>query len=260
MDVDRLAEGEAGGVRLLLLFREGALDLVPGGLRRRQRVVAVADHEQHAALFQLFKGGNDGGGIRQALARDVAAAHVQLGIVQYLQRGALPGAEHAVGGVVVQEHDVRKFHHRRLADLQAGRDALDDGRLGGADEGAALLFKRIRLQIDGDDDARAQRRRLRLALDEDKARLQLAENARIAVGAHGAGDLFHPRGAVFFQIDLGKGQAQGGGSIPHQGFQLPPIGGVGGVLVAGDDRPAIQIDARGRQKHLGRSDTMSVHM
>jgi hypothetical protein len=56
-------------------------------------------------------------------------------------------------------------------------------------------------------------------------------------------DSVDPSGPVrIFKINFGKHTVQGGGRIPNEFLYLLPIGSVLGKLIAGNDRPFLQIN------------------
>ena len=60
---------------------------------------------------------------------------------------------------------------------------------------------------------------------------------------------------AFAQVDLREGDAQRGRRDAHARFDALPVGGLGRVLIAGDDGPARGIDLRRGQKDIRREES-----
>ena len=211
-------------------------------------MVAVPHHEQEPVADQSFKSIEHGLYVRDKVAADMSAAHIQFKIVQRFAAMRARRSDHCILHIFVQQQNVRELEIGRLADLQSGRNALEYGRLRGADERCTLPFERIRLEVDRQHDPRTHGRKRRLPLHQYEAGRQRAENPTRAIGTH----LFRNardtgRTVCVFKIDLRQCQAQGRRFIPYECIQRVPVSAVRGVLVAGDDRPCSHIDMRLRQ-------------
>ena len=135
---------------------------------------------------------------------------------------------------------MRHFEGSVLADLYARRDTLEYGRLGRADRGGCALAVVVILKVDDTDDTFAQGV-VRLALDVDHAVLMHVEYVAVEVFLHIFIDRADTLAVVVRKIDLRQDDVQRRGLVADGGFNVVPVIGLAGVLVARDDRPGLKI-------------------
>ena len=258
VQVDQLAEREPRGMIDPRLVGKRRLDRLPAGFRRRQRVVAVADREKEAAALRLHP--------RDLLRRprgqlaldrvpgDVPAAEHQLRVVELGQLPIRQRLDQAHGRVVDEHHRVRAFDARPLPDAHARRDARENRPLRRADGRARAGREVILLQIQPADQPEAFSA-LGHAADEHKAvfhaRLQ---HAAPHIVFHCLPDGRNPR-VAFGQIGLGIDEVQRARRVADDLRGLPPVFGLAGKLVAGDNRPFFKICRSVGQKDIRRENT-----
>ena len=266
VNVVELDEGVPGGMVCPLIFRQGRLDLLPVGLGGGQAVVAVAHgEEEHGVIAvllfksilvgELREGGEDVLHVplpRHKTTGDMAAAQHQVGVVEAgkLLRLLHQGLDDGTLGVVDEDQDVGELHRGPLPDLQPGRDAGDDGPLGGADQGTGALGVVVFFEIKSHDQAVAciavggafhQHEALGLLLQD--ALLQIL----LHVGLDGGDTLGLIRAA---QIRFRQNEVQRGGGVTDDLPGFLPILLLGGELVAGHHGPLHHVRSLGREHHF----------
>ena len=270
MVVDDLDERVAGGQGEILLRGLALLLLLVAGLGGGEGVVAVTDREQqrsHAGHAVLTLHCLVGGQAHQSVchgvdlrsgeleALDVAAVFHEVEVVDLL---------HAVGrssqrlddsliGIVDQQHDVGQLDGSVAADTGAGRDAIQHGALGGADQGAGAGGEIVLVEVDHADQAVADLAVALAALDVDERILECLKDVLLEILVHGGvdvGDELVDVGGL--QVGLGQDEAQGGRRVADGLLHALPVLGLRGELVACDDRPLAHIDILLGQQNVGR--------
>ena len=188
------------------------------------------------------------------------AVQHEIGVVQQrqLRRALGQRFDDRAARIVDQHQDVRQLHRRALADTQPRRNPIHNRALRGADEGGCALMIIILLKV--------QRHHQSLPgisgngpCDQHKALLPLPEHALRHVRAHALADRLDPlRLAGLAQIGLGQNQVQRGWRIADDLARLLPVFRLGGILIAGDDRPSVEIGSLGREHHFGYKDSNVV--
>ena len=266
VEVDQLHQGVSGG-QLVPLVRGGELlgpliALLGGG----QGVVAVPHGEQEdgQVLHQVIavaegggvgQGGQSGVHLLLLLSGQPPAPEVppllhELEVVQGLHLvGVLrQGLDHRPVRVVGQEHHVGQLDGGVLPHRHTGRDAGEDGPLGGPDGGAGAGLVVVLLQVHHADEPPAHRPAVQGALHIEEAVRVLLEAALPEIAAHGGVDL-HDVGLHVgaLQAALRQDQPQGGGGPAHPLLHPLPVLRLGGVLVTGHHAPQAQVAVPGEQ-------------
>ena len=229
-------------------------------------MVAVAHGEEEHGMIAvlLFKGGlvsqlGKGGEHvhhvplpRHQTAGDVAAAQHEVGVVEAreLRRLLHQGLDDGALGIVDEDQDMGQLHRGALPDLEARRDAGDDGPFGGADQGAGALGIVVFLQIQGHDQAMAGVA-VGGPLDEHEALGLLLEDALLEILLHvglDGGDALGFVGAA--QIRFGQDEVQRGGRVADDLARLLPVFLLGGELIAGHHGPLHHVRSLGREHHF----------
>ena len=228
-------------------------------------MVAVADRKQqrsHAGHAVLALHRLIGGQARQSVchgvdlrsgeleALDVAAVFHEVEVVDHLHAVGRGGQRLDDGliGIVDEQHDVGQLDGRVAAHLGAGRDAIQHGALGGADQGAGAGGEIIGIQIHHTDQAVADLAVGLLALDVDQGVGQRLEHAVGQVLLHGVVDILDVLVHVgSLQVGLRQDQTQGGGRVAHLLLHRLPVLRLRGELIAGDDRPLGHVLILGQQ-------------
>ena len=241
--------------------------LFVAALRGSQRVVAIADGEDHrGALEAGVLLANGGSVLGQRLielvnvlaldepAGDVAAVLHEIEIIDLLERILLRGDRlDELLVVVVAEHEhVRQLDGRVAADTLTRRNALRHGALGGADGAGRAGGIVIGIEIDHTDKALTDGAVLQRALDIDKAVGVDCEHAVFHVLFHGGVDL---GGVLRFllgaKLGFGEDEVDGGHSALGVLAHAVPVRLVGRELVAGDDGPFLHMIGLGHQDISG---------
>ena len=230
-------------------------------------MVAVADREQHRRgagrhgqargeglrLDQREQGALHGARLRLAdrEAAQVTTAGHQLGVVQRTHRVAPGGCglDHGAQRVVDQHQDVRQLELGAAAHLDARRQPLDDGALGGADQalgrGAEVVVLEVQLEHQP-----AARVRAAAPFDQHRA-VMLDQHAVGQIALHRRLNARDALGRIVgAQVSLGEDQVQRRCGIADLAPQLLPVLRLRGVLVARHHRPLAQVDARPRQEQV----------
>ena len=141
--------------------------------------------------------------------------------------------------VVVAEHqDVRQLDGRVAAHAHTRRDALNDSLFRRTDGGNGTGRIIISIQIDHADQSRTDGAVLQRALHIDKGILEGFKNALLQIFLHGLVDQRRVCGLLRrAELGLREDQIDGRRSALGVLTHALPICGVGGELVAGDDRP-----------------------
>ena len=133
---------------------------------------------------------------------------------------------------------MRQLDGRVAAHAHTRRNALNDGFFRCADGGNGAGGIVICIQIDHADKARADRAVFQRALDIDERILERFKHARVEIFLHRAVDQRRVRSLLRrAQLGLGQDEVDGRGRALCVLAHTLPICGVGGKLVAGDDRP-----------------------
>ena len=272
MDVAHLGQTPAGGVVLPLFRRQGGLQLLPAGLGRSQRMIAIAHGQcQGRCALGLRILGVEGlltaqpgqcgldlgqqGGVFHGPSGDVAAALHQLALIQLFQRTLVRAdrLDEGAAGVVGQHHDMGRLQRRPPTHGHTGRDALGDGALAGPDGRAAALLVAVGLKVDLTHKALPHPSALLGALDVDEA-VHGAGQHIPAVGVHRGVDALHALGRVLVpEENLRQDEAQGAGAAAHSSVCPLPVGTVAGKLVTGHTAPLFQRDVLSGQQDVGRT-------
>ena len=265
MEVHQLAQGVPGGQAVPLLRRGELLLPLVALLGGGQGVVAVPHGEEEHRLVRgavLFA---EGGGVGQPAqgrgrqghalpvqppAGDVAPPLHEVEVVDLLHL-RLPGGEgldHRLLRVVGQEHHVGQLQGGVLAHRHPGRDAGEDGPLGGPHRGGGAGLVVVLLQIHHAHQAPPQPQVVQPPLHIDQGGGQQAEPVLPQVAGHGVVDV-HDVGlhAGAVQAALRQDQPQGGGGGAHILLHPLPVLRLGGVLVAGHHRPLAVLAVPGQQ-------------
>ena len=263
--VDDLHQSVAGGEVFPLALRRHLLEVFIAGLGGGQGMVAVAHGEEQGLgvpeavlLLHSLGGAEAGQGIRDAgdlvggelPAGEVAAALLKIEVIELLHLGALrrQGLDDAALGIVDEEHHVGQLDGGVLPDPDPGRDAGEDGALGGPDEGAGAGGEVILVQVHHADKAVADLAVRLLALDVEEGIRQGLENALVQIPLHGGvdvGDVLVHIGVI--QLGLRQDQPQGGGGVAHVLLHSLPILRLGGELVAGHHGPLAHVGVLGQE-------------
>ena len=193
-------------------------------------------------------------GLGQLIALDVAAVLHQVEIVQLLHGVGSGGQrlDDGLVGVVDQQHDVGQLDGGVAAHAGTGRDTIQHGTLGGADEGAGAGGEVIGVQIHHADQAVTDLAVGLLTLDVDQGVGQGLEHAVGDVLGHGVVDvlneLVHVGG---LQVGLRQDQAQGGGGVAHLLLNGLPVLRLGRELIAGHHGPLGHVLLLGQQDISG---------
>ncbi len=184
-------------------------------------------------------------------AGDVAASLHEVKIIELFQVVLLGGnrLDEGLFLVVAEQEDVGQLQRRAPADPHAGRDALDDGFFRRPDGRRGVGGIVVGLKVYHAHQPLPDRPVFQGALHIDKAAGIALEQVLRTVLRHrfaDGGNLRRFVGAV--QFGLGENQVEGGGGVPGIAADPLPIFGLGGELVAGNDRPFGQI------VHLGEQD------
>ena len=189
-------------------------------------------------------------------AADAASAQHQVRVVE---QGQGPLEERLDDGglrVVDEDQDVGHLQDRPPAHLHPRRQAPGVGPFRRADQGRGPRRIAVALQVEGRDQTLARGGVGRAPVDQHEAGLQGPQHPLPEVALHVIMDgADAPAAARGLQEGLGEDQAQGGGAVAHEARRLLPVLRVGGVLVAGDDRPLLQAHVRARQQHAGYAQT-----
>ena len=263
--VDDLYESVAGGKVFPLALRRHLLEVFITGLGGGQGMVAVAHGEEQglgipeAVLLLHGLGGAEGGkGIRDAVdllggelpAGEVAAALLEIEVIELLHLGALrrQGLDDAALGIVDEEHHVGQLDGGVLPDPDPGRDAGEDGALGGPDQCAGARGEVILVQIHHADEAVADLTVGLPALDVEKGIRKGLENALVQIPLHGGVDVRDVLVHVgVIELGLRQDQPQGGGGVAHVLLHGLPILRLGGELVAGHHGPLFHVGVLGQE-------------
>ena len=176
------------------------------------------------------------------------AAEHQLGVVESRQVAVEEGLDDSALRIVDEDHDVRDFQGRVAADLDARCQARYHRSLGGADQGAGAVIVAVLLEVESDEQAVARGDVRCLPVDEDESRRQLLQDAPRRVVGHGGanpGDAL--RAVVGFEVGLGKDELYRRRRRTYAAHDIPPVAGIGSVLVAGDDGPGVDRDVAAGQ-------------
>ena len=188
--------------------------------------------------------------VGQLEAADVAAVLHQVEVVDLFHGVGCGGQrlDNGLVGIVDQQHDVGQLDGRVAAHLGAGRDAIQHGALGGADQGAGAGGEIIGIQIHHTDQAVADLAVGLLALDVDQGVGQRLEHTVGQVLLHGVVDILDVLVHVgSLQVGLRQDQTQGGGRVAHLLLHRLPVLRLRGELIAGDDRPLGHVLILGQQ-------------
>ena len=152
---------------------------------------------------------------------------------------------------------MRELRLRVFAYPDAGRNSLENRPLGGADERMILRPETVRLEIDRQNDADPALS-VHPPFDEGHASAP-PENALRDIAFDCGIDCPNTRLLPLSEPNLREGAPKRGGLVPHEGFKRLPVFGFARVLVAGNRRPARQIDAGGGQQNF-RSKNTTLHI
>ena len=191
---------------------------------------------------------NQHGMLDPPTAHPTAVQH-QRKIVQALQRFGEERLDHRAPRVVDQHHDVRQLQRRALAHPNPRRQALQNGALGGPNQGLGAGVEIVVLQIQRHDQAPAGPAPRRLPLHPHQAGRLRDQDALGQIAAHGFLNGLNPLGFIGrAQINLRQDQPQRRGRITHLGVHPRPVIRLRGVLIAGDHRPFRQVHPRPGQE------------
>ena len=271
VDVAHLGQAPAGRVVCLLLRGQGLLQLLPVGLGRCQRVVAVAHGQRQRGCApglwipgikdfltaQPLQGRVDLGQQSRVFhgpARDVPAAQHQFAFVDLAQRVFLhpDGLDEGAVRVVGQHHDVGRFQAGPAPDGHPGRDAALDRVFAGAHLRLGTLGVAVGFKVDFPHQPLPDAAALLGALHIDKA-VHRAGQHRAKIVVHGLMDLLDAAGhAALFQIHFRQDQVQGAGRTCRCPGRFFPIRAVARKLIAGHAAPLLQRDILRREQDVCR--------
>ena len=263
--VHHLHQGEAGGQGQVLLGGLALLLLLVAGLGGGQGVIAVAHGEQqgsHAGDAVLLLHGLVGGealqgvghgiylAVGELVAADVAAVLHQVEVIQlvHLAGGGGQRLDDGLFGVVDQQHHMGQLDGGVAAHPGPGRDAVQHGALGGADQGAGAGGEVVGVQVHHADEAVTDAAIGLLALDIHQGLGQHLEHAAGQVLIHGGvdvGDVLVHIGGL--QVGLRQDQTQGGRGVAHGLLHGLPVFRLGRELVAGHHGPLAHVLILGQQ-------------
>ena len=188
--------------------------------------------------------------VGQLVAGDVSAVLHQVEVVELLHGGGCggQGLDDGLIGVIDQQHDVGQLNGGVAADAGTGRDTIQHGALGGADQRTGAGGEVVGVQIHHADKAVADAAVGLLALDVDQGIGECLEHAVCHVLAHGGVDivdvLIHVGG---LQVGFRQDETQRGGGIAHLLLYRLPVLRLRGELVAGHHGPLGHVLSLGQQ-------------
>ena len=269
VEIHQLAQGVPGGQGIPFFQRHEPLLPLVALLGSGQGVITVAHGEEHDGLILRAVFGVEGGGLRQGGQRpghlrqlllgeepalDMPALLHQVKVVQQLHGAGLCGQrlDDGTPGVVGKQHGVGQLDGGVLAHRNPGRDAGHDHALRGPDERVRPRLVVVGGQIRHAHQSPANAAVVQGALHVNHGSRQGFKPPLPDIPGHGGVDVHDVDlhlGAV--QAALGQDQPQGGGGAAHPLLHPLPVLGLGGVLVAGHDRPFVVVAVRGQEDVCG---------
>jgi len=254
VDVLQLDHRIAGRMFALIDRRERRLQGLPADLRGGEGMVPVADGELEAVRHdQPIEILDDGCRVLDLIAGDVAAAHVQLKVID-LREGVALGIQMLDDQqirIVHQKHHVRKFEGSVLADLDARGNAGGHRVLGAADERFVVGVGGVLVEVDREDQAESALLVRGAAVDEDKRRSEILKDAVRKIEFHRLVDLEDAVERMILEERLGQDHLQRRRRGADERCQIMPVRRFGGELVAGDDGPAGQVGPLAGDEDVG---------
>ena len=147
--------------------------------------------------------------------------------------------DHGFFRIVNQDDDVREFNRRPSPDAESRRNPLRDRALGCADQGGGALRIVVCLQIHCDDQPKPCPPRGR-PLHKHAALRKRSEHTGFLILFHMAPDLLCQLLLLrLSQVVFRQNHPQRGRGRADNSVRFLPVGRLGGILIAGDNRPLL---------------------